>query len=62
VDFVVDADVRVISSEANVSSVQKDVDAAAVASVDKASTFPPMPEVLNQAQIEVSVPFKFSMR
>jgi len=62
VDFVVDADVRVISSEANVSSVQKDVDAAAVASVDEAWPFPPMPEAPNQAQIEVSVPFKFSMR
>jgi len=62
VDFVIDADGRVISCEVKVSSGHKVLDDAAVASIDKASPFPPMPKSLNQAQIEVSVPFKFSMR
>jgi protein TonB len=52
----------VISCEVKVSSGHKALDDAAVASIDKASPFPPMPNTLNQAQIEVSVPFKFSIR
>jgi periplasmic protein TonB len=62
VDFVVDADGRVISREVRISSGHKVLDDAALASIDKASPFPPMPKALNQAQIEVSVPFRFSTR
>jgi protein TonB len=62
VDFVVDANGRVISREVRVSSGHKVLDDAALASIDKASPFPPMPKTLNQAKIEVSVPFKFSVR
>jgi periplasmic protein TonB len=62
VDFVVDADGRVISREVKISSGHKVLDEAALASIDKASPFPPMPKALNQAQIEVSVPFEFRIR
>jgi protein TonB len=62
VDFVVDANGRVISRGVRISSGHKILDDAALASIDKASPFPPMPKALNQAQIEISVPFKFSVR
>jgi protein TonB len=62
VHFVVDASGRVISREVSVSSGHKALDDAAVASIDKASPFPPMPKGLNRDQIDVSVPFKFSVR
>jgi protein TonB len=62
VDFVVDANGRVISRQVRISSGHKVLDDAALASIDKASPFPPMPKALNQTQIEISVPFKFSIR
>jgi protein TonB len=62
VHFVVDISGRVISREVTVSSGHKVLDDAAVASIDKASPFPPMPKALNRDQVGVSVPFKFSVR
>ena len=62
VHFVVDASGRVISREITVSSGHKVLDEAAVASIDKASPFPSMPKALSRDRIDVSVPFKFSVR
>jgi protein TonB len=62
VHFVVDAFGNVVSREVSVSSGHKILDDAAVASIDKAAPFPPMPKGLNRNQIDVSVPFRFSIR
>ena len=62
VHFVVDASGNVVSREVSVSSGYKILDDAAVASIDKAAPFPPMPKGLNQNQIDVSVPYRFSVR
>jgi protein TonB len=62
VHFVVDAEGQVISREIAVSSGHSVLDNAAMASIDKASPFPPMPNGLNRDRIDVSVPFKFSVR
>lgn len=62
VHFVVDANGQLVSREVSVSSGQKALDDAAVASIDKAAPFPPMPKGLNRDRMDVSVPFKFSVR
>ena len=62
VHFVVDASGKVVSREVTVSSGHKILDDAALASIDKASPFPAMPKGLNQNQIDVSVPFRFSVQ
>jgi periplasmic protein TonB len=62
VHFVVDASGRVVSREISVSSGSKILDDAAIASIDKASPFPPMPRTLQRDAMDVSVPFKFSVR
>jgi len=51
-----------ISREIVTSSGSKVLDDAALASIDKASPFPPMPKDLQRDDIEISVPFKFSVR
>jgi len=53
---------NVVSREVSVSSEYEILDDAAVASIDKAAPFPPMPKELNRNQIDVSVPFRFSFR
>jgi periplasmic protein TonB len=62
VHFVVDASGRVVSREISVSSGSKILDEAAIASIDKASPFPAMPQTLQRDAMDVSVPFKFSVR
>jgi protein TonB len=62
VHFLVDASGKVVSREVTVSSGHKILDDAALASIDKASPFPAIPKGLNQNQIDVSVPFRFSVR
>jgi protein TonB len=62
VHFVVDASGRIISREIITSSGHKVLDDAAVASIERASPFPPMPKTLTLGRIDVSVPFKFSVR
>ena len=62
VHFVVDASGRVVSREISLSSGSKILDDAAIASIDKASPFPPMPQTLQRDAMDVSVPFKFSVR
>jgi protein TonB len=44
------------------SSGKKQLDEAAIASVQKAAPFPPMPPGLQRDKIEVSVPFRFVVR
>ena len=51
-----------ISREIVSSSGSKVLDDAALASIDKSSPFPPMPKDLHRDEIEISVPFKFSVR
>jgi periplasmic protein TonB len=51
-----------ISRELLSSSGSKVLDDAALVSIDKASPFPPMPKDLHRDEIEISVPFKFSVQ
>jgi protein TonB len=44
------------------SSGNKVLDDAAIASVEKASPFPPIPSEVNRDHMELSVPFRFSVR
>ena len=62
VEFTVNNVGELISRRIVKSSGYKALDDAAMASIDKASPFPVMPEALNRQQIEVSVPFKFKVR
>jgi protein TonB len=62
VRFTVDAAGQVVSREVATSSGSKTLDEAAVASIDKAAPFPPMPGDIASAPMVVSVPFKFSVR
>jgi protein TonB len=62
VHFVVDSTGRVVSREISVSSGSKVLDEAAIASIDKASPFPAIPQALQRNAMDVSVPFKFSVR
>ena len=62
VRFTVDSSGQVVSREVTASSGSKMLDDAAVASIDKAAPFPPMPGEIASAPMVVSVPFKFSVR
>jgi protein TonB len=62
VRFTVDSSGQVVSREVTESSGSKMLDDAAVASIDKAAPFPPMPGDIASAPMVVSVPFKFSVR
>ena len=62
VRFRISADGEVISREIVKSSGSKVLDDAALASIQKASPFPPIPNNLQREQLEVSVPFKFRVR
>lgn len=62
VRFKVSSNGEVISREIVTSSGNKVLDEAALASIEKASPFPAMPEGLQREQIEVSVPFRFRVR
>lgn len=62
VRLTVDSSGQLVSREVTASSGSKVLDDAAVASVDKAAPFPPMPGEIASAPMVVSVPFKFSVR
>jgi protein TonB len=62
VRFTVDTSGHVLSREVMESSGSKTLDAAAVASIDRAAPFPPMPSDVGGGPMVVSVPFKFSVR
>jgi protein TonB len=60
--FTVGPTGQVLSREVQKSSGSKLLDEAAMAALDRASPFPPMPEELARGPIEVQVPFKFITR
>ena len=62
VRFTVAASGDVISREIAASSGSRILDDAAVASIDRAAPFPPMPSDIASGPLVVSVPFKFSVR
>jgi periplasmic protein TonB len=62
VHFTVGPDGSLISRTVERSSGSKVLDEAAVAALDRAAPFPPMPQNVAQGPIEVSVPFEFVTR
>ena len=62
VRFTVGPDGNLISRAIEKSSGSKVLDDAAVAALDRAAPFPPMPQTVAQGPIEVSVPFEFVTR
>ena len=62
VRFTVGPDGSLISRIVEKSSGSKVLDEAAVAALDRAAPFPPMPQNVAQGPIEVSVPFEFVTR
>jgi periplasmic protein TonB len=62
VRFTVGPDGSLISRAIEKSSGSKVLDDAAVAALDRAAPFPPMPQNVAQGPIEVSVPFQFVTR
>ena len=59
VRFTIDARGQVLSSEIAKSSGSKVLDAAALASIAKASPFPPMPEGWSGEPFVITVPFMY---
>jgi periplasmic protein TonB len=62
VRFTVDANGGIAGRKITKSSGTKALDDAALASIEKAAPFPPIPKTLGQNQLEISVPFKFTVR
>jgi protein TonB len=62
VKFTVAPNGEIASRRIAKSSGSKALDDAALASIDRASPFPPIPKDLNRNRIEVSVPFRFTIR
>jgi protein TonB len=62
IKFTVDTTGNILSREVTASSGSKILDDAAVASIDRAAPFPPMPGDIASAPMVVSVPFKYSVR
>jgi protein TonB len=62
VRFTVGPDGNLISRAVEKSSGSKVLDDAAVAALDRAAPFPPMPQNVAQGPIQVSVPFEFVTR
>lgn len=62
VRFKVNAAGDLLSREIAKSSGQKTLDDAALASVDRAAPFPAMPKDMHGGEIEIAVPFRFSVR
>lgn len=62
VRLTVKSDGELLSRKIIKSSGSQILDNAAIASIEKASPFPPIPSEVGEDTIEVSVPFKFSVR
>ncbi len=62
VEMTVDPSGKVLSRQVKKSSGFKNLDAAAVASVDKSSPFPPFDGNISSGPLVVAVPFKFVIR
>jgi protein TonB len=62
VEFTVGANGEITSRRISKSSGSKALDEAAMASIERATPFPPIPTDLNRSELVVSVPFKFTVR
>jgi periplasmic protein TonB len=62
VAFTVGGDGEITSHRIAKSSGSKVLDDAAIASIERAAPFPPIPTELGKTALEVSVPFKFTVR
>jgi len=62
INFTVGPSGQVLSREVKKSSGSKVLDEAAMAALERAAAFPPMPHDLTQGPLEVQVPFKFVTR
>ena len=62
VKFKVSPEGELLSREITASSGSKVLDEAAVAALDRAAPFPPMPQEVANGPVDVSVPFKFVTR
>src|SRR5690606_11447720 len=62
VSFTVDRSGRVISRKIAKSSGSKVLDDAAIASVERASPFPPFPSGVSGEPLQLTVPFRFRTR
>lgn len=62
VEFTVGANGEITSRRIKKSSGSKALDEAALASIERAAPFPPIPDGLHRNELEVSVPFKFTVR
>lgn len=62
VRFTIDRDGNVHSREIANSSGSSQLDAAALAAIDKAAPFPKLPDEFNRQQIVLSIPFRFVTR
>lgn len=62
VRFTVGPTGEVLSREVTQSSGSKLLDDAAIAALERAAPFPPMPDAIGQKPLEVQVPFKFITR
>ena len=62
ISFSVDPSGQLLSRTVKKSSGSKMLDDAAIAALDRAAPFPPMPENVAQGPLEVQVPFKFITR
>jgi protein TonB len=60
--FTVDANGGIADRKVAKSSGSKVLDDAALASIEKAAPFPPIPSKLGRNQLEISVPFRFTVR
>ena len=60
--FTVDSSGKVTSRRVAKSSGSKVLDDAALASLENASPFPPIPKNLDRDRLELSVPFRFTVR
>jgi protein TonB len=62
VRFTVGPGGELVSREIATSSGSKILDDAAIASIDRAAPFPPMPSDVKNEPMVVSVPFRFTVR
>jgi protein TonB len=53
---------QLLSSEVQQSSGSKALDEAAIAAVERAAPFPPMPQEIANEPIEMMVPYRFTIR
>jgi protein TonB len=62
VAFSVDRDGRVLSRKIALSSGHPDLDNEALTMLERAQPLPPFPRSMTQAQLNLTVPIRFSLR